>query len=359
MLWADNFFVFQDRITEIFNQKKSAVVRVFGYHAAPSDSCNPNEAQQVDVGTGFFISREGHIMTIANVVNEAQCIWAEYNGIPCPADLVGYDNITNLAIVRLSRSPLNISFLHLGEAMEIPQPSVMLLGITCKLGNEPGPSMGMVTGWHTAFFDKAFPTTYLRSNIPSDGGEGGSPVFDLTGRFVGVMVISIDGIRSSFIIPARAVMRVRDDLVFSGKVSYAFLGIELDKEASLASGCLIIGKAIDGGPAHEAGLKSGDKILEFDNTLINHVMDLHNATFFARPGQLISIKVQRGDKELKLSVRLREQPALQVGENVKSVERNQSATVVQSDSKSTKDVPKEIEAITQKNDRWRNRFISE
>lgn len=243
--------------------------------------------------------------------------------------------------------------------MEIPKPSVILLGVTCKLGMDPGPSMGMVTGWHTAFFDKSFPTTYLRSSIPSDGGEGGSPVFDLSGRFVGVMVWSYPPIRSSFIIPAAAVMRIRDDLVFSGKVSYAFLGIELDKEASITSGSLIIARTLEGGPAHEAGIKAGDKILEFANTPITHVMDLHNSTFFARPGQLISIKVQRGDKELKLTVRLKEQPAFLFPENPKPSDQPESTTTPQPTPPAPQDVPKEIQEITQKGTHWRDYFKSQ
>lgn len=306
------------------------------------------------MGTGFFISRDGHIMTIANIVDSAQSILVQYNDVLYPAELVGYDSITNIAIVRLCRPPSNIPFIHLGESIEIPQPSVMLLAVTCKLGLDPGPSLGMVTGWHTAFFDKAFPTTHLRSSIPSDGAEGGSPVFDLTGRFIGVMVISIDGIRSSFIIPARAVMRIRDDLVFSGKVSYAFLGIEIDKEASIASGSLIIGRTIEGSPAHEAGIKGGDKILEFDSLPINHVMDLHNVTFFARPGQLITAKVQRGDKELKLTLRLKEQPSSLCPENPKPIEPKQDATLVKIDSPVSSDVSMKIKEIIHKGDRWRN-----
>lgn len=357
---ANELLGVQDRITEIFHQKETGVVRVFGVQAAAtfSDSCA--EKAPMVVGTGFFISCEGHIMTIADIVNKAECIWVEYNGIPCPAELVGFDNITNIAIIRLSHPPSGIPFFHLGESMEIPQPSLILLAITCKLGMDPGPSMGMVTGLHTAFFDRAFPTTYLRSNIPSDGGEGGSPVFDLTGRFVGMMVISIAEIRSSFIIPARAVMRIRDDLVFSGKISYAFLGIEIDKEASMASApYLIIGKTINGGSAYEAGVKSGDKILEFNGTPITHVMDLHNATFFARPGQLITMKVQREDKELKLTIRLKEQPDFLCSTDTKPEKHNQNNSLVKTDSPVTQDFQRENNEIAPKSNHWLKRLKPE
>lgn len=348
---ADDCFGLQDRITEVFNQKKTAVVRVFGYDKSPGVT-NDGSKQQVNVGTGFFISCEGLIMTIANIVNETQSIWVEYNGVTYPAELVGCDKVTDIAIIRLLKDDSSVPFFHLGESMEVPEPSVLLLGITCKFGQEPGPSLGMVAGWHTLFFDTRFPTTYLRSSIPLDGGEAGSPVFDLMGRFVGVMVISMDVIRSSFIIPARAVMRIRDDLVFSGKVSYACLGIYFDQEASMASGSYIIGEVLHGGSAYDGGLRSGDKILEFDNAPIIHLADLQNSIFFARPGQVLSIKVQRGDKELKLPIRLGEEPSPQED---KTKERQHSLSVPTGFHKGS-DVPNEIKLITQRGNFWRNYF---
>lgn len=354
-LLADDFLGFQRGITEIFNQKKTAVVRVFGVHAA-GDPCNSsNEKPSMDVGTGFFISREGHIVTIANIVNEAQRISVLYNDILYPAELVGYDNITNIAIIRLLNPPSDIPFFYLGESMELPQPSVILLAITCKLGLDPGPSMGMVAGWHTAFFDRIFPTTFLRSSIPSDGGEGGSPVFDLTGCFIGVMVSAIDGIRSSFIIPARVVMRIRDDLVFSGKVSYAYFGIECKASGSF----LIIDKVIEGDPAHEAGLRSGDKILEFNNRPTSSVMDLYNAIYFAHPGQLLPVKVQRGEEELKFIIRLKEQSSALCSVKAMPSEETRKPLVVKNDSSTYQDVSTKIKEVIQKGNRWRSYLKTE
>lgn len=359
-LVANNCYSFQDCVTEIFDQKKLAVVRVFGVHKADSASEDSASEPLLKIGTGFFISREGHVMTVAetvaDVVNEAQAIWVVYNKVPYPAELVGLDNNTNIAIVRLLKPPSNIPFLHLGESLEVPKPSTMLLAVTSTLGLEPGPSMGMVTAWQTDFFDKYFPTTFLRSNIPLTRGEAGSPVFDIMGRFAGVMVFSIDEIYSSFIVPARAVMHIRDDLVFSGKVSYAYLGVDLDEKALMTSDCCILKEVIKGGPAEQAGLKNGDKILEFDNVPIQNLMDFRNATFFARSGQIVSIKVQRDNKEVKLPVRLIERPAFLVNvaktqpEIVSEKQQEMPITVLAETNSSTSQ--KKVESIIKKNNYW-------
>ena len=310
-LYAEDFLAFQDQVSSIFNQKKNAVVRVFGGHQVLDCDKDTLEIKQVNVGSGFFISREGHIMTTASIVNNAQCLCIDYNGTPYPAELVGKDDVTNVAIIKLTTPPPRIDFLHLGDSMSLPKSATMLVAVTCQLGADPSPSFGMVTGWHTAFYDDVFPTTVLRSNIPSDAGEAGSPIFDLTGRFVGIITSSVESIRSSFILPARAVMRIRDDLVFSGKVSYACMGFELDKIATIAARSnVVVGNVVGGTPAYEAGIKKDDLILEFDGSPINNIMDLCDATFFARPGQLLTLKIKRGNKEMSLPVRMAEQPSI-------------------------------------------------
>jgi len=355
---GDNCFSYQERITDVFDQKKSAVVRVFGVNkVAPSPEGTGAQEPILDICTGFFISREGHVMTVANVANEAQALWVAYNKIPYPAELVGFDNNTNIAIIRLLKPPSNLPFLHLGELIDIPKPSTMLLAITCTLGQEASPSMGMVTGWHTDSLDNiVFPTTFLRSNIPSVLGEGGSPVFDLMGRFAGVIVDSIDEIRSSFIIPARAVMHIRDDLVFSGKVSYAYLGVDLDEKAIMTTDSCIIKEIIQGGPAEQGGLKNGDKILEFDSMPIQSLMDFRNATFFVRPKQVVSIKVQRDNKEFKFPVRLSEKPAsllniaiVQPEKNLEQAKEQHNVTPVQKNPVASQ---KKVEAIIKKSNYW-------
>lgn len=365
---------FQEQVANVFRQKENSIVRVFGGHQVLDCAKETLEINQVNVGTGFFISREGHIMTTADIVKDAQCFWVDYKGVPYPAELIGKDGgkdgiVTNVAIIKVINPPSDIEFLHLGECMTLPKPATMLIAITCQLGMDPGPSLGMVTGWHTAFYDTVFPTTVLRSNIPSDAGEDGSPVFDLMGRFVGIIISSVECIRSSFILPASAVMRIRDSLIFSGKVTYAFMGIELDKAATIAARThIVVGDAPEGTPAHTAGIKKGDVLLEFDGTPINHVMDLHNATFFARPGQMVVTKVRRGNKELSIPVRMGERPSSIVIEEKTSVvnlcEKESTSNATSKDlvnpvnqkENLISSLPKEIEKVAKKGNFWHDYF---
>lgn len=305
----EGFIALQERVIDVFEENKNAVVRVYGAKSGKEKVKEGEEGTELQIGTGFFISKEGHVMTTANVVAEASRVWVQYRDTFHFANVIGFDANTNISILQLHRIPQALSFIRIDESLELPKPGTFLLGVTCKLGLDPGPSMGMVSGWDREYLEVVLPTTLIRSSILSDGGEGGSPIFDLKGRFVGMMMFQLNDIHSSFIVPARAALRIRDDLVFSGKVSYGYLGIEIDQEATLASGrYMIVGRALPDSPADHAGLKRGDKLLEFNDVKINRISDLNHATFFARPGQYLSLKIRRNGKELKVPVKITEKP---------------------------------------------------
>jgi serine protease Do len=309
---------YQDRVGKIYKEKKSAVVRVLGQYV-DSDAAEGSQKIQTDICTGFFISSDGLVMSIANVAEKAKDIYIDYKGNTYRAVLMGYDSLTNISILQVEGLPRGIEFIQLSEYLQVPEVATLFLAITCQFGHEPGPSNGMITGQHTAFCDNIiFPTTYLRINIPHDGGEGGSPVFDMQGRFIGMMAISVNNSRSSFVVPSRAILRVRDDLIFSGRAAYAYFGIELDRELNMLDPTkIVVGTAVKGGPAHEAGVLPGDHILEFNETPIGNVNDLHNALFFARPGQILNLKLVRNSQEMTLPVRMMEIEAAKVAQEQK------------------------------------------
>lgn len=257
------------------------------------------------VGSGFFITRDGHVMTNANVTYMADRIWVEHRGIPYAAELIGGDPFSNISIVRLLTRPENIRFIHLGNQDEMPTIASLVLAITCELGMEPRPSFGMVTGRNTSYGERILPTVYLRTDIPSDGGEGGSPVFDMSGNFIGVMVASLPEIRSSFVLPARAARRVRDDILFSGEVTYGWFGLQTRELADLEHGTrVVIEKVFPASPAAGSGLRPGDVLLRVGDNMIRNDDDLRMATFFIRANQDITVRVRRDETEYELPMRV-------------------------------------------------------
>lgn len=261
------------------------------------------------MGTGFFISSDGHVVTNANVIDGAQAVYIEYNKKSYPAQFIGADGVTNVCILKTELDPNYCSFLSIAQLQDDLPVASFLIGITCEMGLDPGPVLGLLTGYNLYYGDQTLPTTHIRSDIPSDGGEGGGPVFDINGRFVGMMVASLTDIRSSFILPAKAMIRVRDDILFSGGVSYGYLGLRIDEETAVHAGQpLLIAEVLPNSPAAKAGIAPNDVLLYIDGHKMNHLSDLHNASFFCRPGNFLNIEVSRKGKIVSFSVKIEETP---------------------------------------------------
>ena len=294
----------QDRIISVFENKSKAVAKIFA-------TCEGEEGAALYIGTGFFISCEGLLMTNAQVTDKASRVWIEHDGIIFQARILGQDAASNLSILALQNLPKEFSYVQIGDATELSPVGTLLLGITCELGLDPGPSLGMITGWNTNYGDHMFPTVYLRSDMPCDGGEGGSPVFDLNGRFVGMMVAALPEIRSSFLIPALALQRLRDDILFDGKVTYGWFGLQTREISDQVNGTRVVVEEVKAGsPAEIAGLQPGDILKKVGDYPIGNDINLRWATFFIRPGQFVNVQIKREGEEHRFSLKVENREAV-------------------------------------------------
>jgi S1-C subfamily serine protease len=317
-----SFLDVQTRIFDVFEANEDAVVRIkAAVRVVDEETGEPRVTLRV--GTGFFISREGHVLANASVVYNAERVWFEHRNIPYAAIKIGRDLATNVSLLKAVTLPSQFHHVSLVEPAQLSRIGVQVISISCSLDFAPAPNLGMVTGHESSFGQRVFPTTYLRTNIPAFPGEGGSPLFDLNGRFIGMMVASLPEIGSSYVIPAHAAVRIRDDLLFSGEVRYPWLGIEVRERGDSARGSwLEIETVFPTGPAADAGLLPGDELIrvgDFATTRLNHLRD---ASFFSRVGQFAEIKVLRGGEERRFSVRLIERPEIQPELEVDSVDPN-------------------------------------
>jgi len=298
----------QKRYYSLFQKASPAVVQV---NAAVSAAAGDTPY----IWTGFFISKNGDILTThADLLQAAEQttkrVWVQYNRIGYPAEIKGYDLVSNLAVLHVTTPlPKDFAVLDLADSPDVPAIGAMLFAVTSKEGQLPGPSMGLLQGYNVNFGEVQLATLHLRTNIPDDGGEGGSPVLDLQGRLVGIMIWSLKDSRSSLILPARAALRVRDDLLTRGKVAYGRLGFASEQRSDAESGVRVMVTSVDyGGPALDAGLKAGDVVRSLGTMAINNEDDLRQAKFYLRPGQDVALSVRRGNEDIPLTLHIGEMP---------------------------------------------------
>jgi len=262
------------------------------------------------IGTGFFISKEGHILTTSSIVQNAQRVWFRFQGVEYAAETIGTEPDTKLALLKATNLPSNFSYFTPDGSQWLSDIGTMGLVISCPLDFEPSPSLTMVAGAETNFGQNVFATTHLRINASISMGEPGAPVVDLNGRFVGILVLAVREPEVGYVLPARAVMRIRDDLLFGGEFINGWIGIEVGERSTIRDGKQIFLAEIDDtSPAEAAGLQPGDVLVSVGEFDIHQISDLRNAMFFARAGQFLDIRVMRNGLLEDFTVKVEERPS--------------------------------------------------
>ena len=304
------FNALQRRITSIYDDNSTGVIRVFAAHSTFDERGDLQEG--VQIGSGCFISREGHILAAASVVSNSNRTWFEYEGVNYASELIGVERSINLALLKANTLPEDFTFFIPEANQALPDVGSLAVIISCPLNLAPSPSLTMVAGAESKFGSREFPTTQLRINKRVRDGEGGSPVIDLNGRFLGILAWSVPEIESGFVLPARSVLRVRDDLLFAGKFIHGWIGIDIKSRSTIRDGLQIfLDGIVEGSPAEEAGLQQGDVLVRMGDFGIHSFSDVRNAMFFARAGQFLDVQVFRDGVLQEVTVKVAERPEQQ------------------------------------------------
>ena len=291
----------QAQIQQIFKDKETAVVRV---KATRVDNLNGKAKRFLKMGSGFFISKDGHVLT-TGLLSNAERIWVEHLDTYLLAEEIGNDPMCNISLLKVMKPPGNISFIKINDSFEKLIPGSFLVGITCALEFRVSPTFGIAQSEEFSFGKRLFPTKMLRSSLALGPGEVGAPIFNLSGNFIGIAHAALPDLSSSFILPARACKRIRDDLLLSGKVEYGWFGITTTRKLNESNSFdIVISGFIDDSPAKNSNLKVGDILLSVGQQKIISQGDLANASFFSEPETNIEFRILRQDNEIVVPVRV-------------------------------------------------------
>ena len=310
-LWAqttNDFSAIQRRVSSIFAENSRGVFRIVGAHSTYDEK---GELQNLQIhGTGCFISREGHILTSSTVVLNSDRTWFKYEGINYSCELIGVEQSSKLALLKANNLPEDFVFFIPEPNQVLPEVGSMAVMISCPLDFEPSPALTMIAGADTSFATTKFPTTQLRINSITRGGEGGAPLIDFNGRFLGILTSTTPPeIGYSYVLPARAVLRVRDDLLFAGKFIHGWIGIDIQARSTIRDGRQIyLTSILPDSPADKAGLLSDDILVRMGDFNIQTFSDVSNAMFFARAGQFLDVQVFRDGVLQDFTVKVTERP---------------------------------------------------
>ena len=293
----------------------------------PSGNGSAGSLQPVGSGSGFIIDDQGDIVTNWHVVTKGQKFQVIFaDGSTHSAKLIGSDEISDLAVVRVSGDlPGMVSF---GDSSQLLPGDPVL-----AIGSPLGAFTNTVTEGIVSAIGRTFPqdqsqgpqiyTNLIQHDAAINPGNSGGPLFNLQGQVIGVNTLGIPVDNSGqpvqglfFAIPSNTVQQITQKLIANGKVVYPFFGVST--QTVTATAAAQAGLSVDhgeyvvqvssGGPAEAAGVKEGDVILSIDGQSIDAQHSFVDLLFSHQPGDVVSVKIQRGSKEMTIKLTLGERP---------------------------------------------------
>ena len=264
-------------------------------------------------GSGFIISADGLILTNAHVVRDVKEVTVKLSDRrEFKAKVLGSDPTTDVAVLRIEAKGLPTVRVGDPRQLEVGDP---VLAIGSPFGFEQTATQGIVSAKGRSLpGDAAVP--FIQTDAAVNPGNSGGPLFDGTGAVVGInaQIYSQSGGYQglSFAIPINVALKVKDQIVATGKAQHARLGVTIqDLNQTLAQsfglerpdGALIASVA-PGSAAAAAGLKSGDVVTEVNGEAIVRSGSLSSRIGLATPGETVKLKVWRDKLPREVEVKL-------------------------------------------------------
>ncbi|NRF67875.1 Do family serine endopeptidase [Aquincola sp. S2] len=279
-----------------------------GWRGMP-DAQQPFKGQ----GSGFVVSDDGLILTNAHVVRDAKEVTVRLaDRREFSAKVLGSDARTDIAVLRIQAKGLPT--VRLGDPKSL-MVGDHVLAIGAPYGLEQTATSGIVSAKGRSLPGDAF-VPFIQTDAAVNPGNSGGPLFDGAGNVIGInsqIYSRTGGFQGvSFAIPIDVALKVRDQIVATGKAQHARLGVSVqDLNQPLAEsfglkrpdGALVAGVEPKS-PAAAAGLKSGDVILQIDGEPVSQAGNVSSRIGLSQPGQKVKLKLWREQAERDVEVTL-------------------------------------------------------
>ncbi len=276
---------------------------------------SPRQERQVPrgVGSGFFISKDGYILTNSHVVQGAdEVIVTLTDKREFKAKIIGSDRRTDVALVKIKGNDL--PKLKIGDSSKLKQ-GEWVIAIGSPFGLENTVTAGIVSANSR---DTGDYLPLIQTDVAVNPGNSGGPLINMKGEVIGInsQIYSRSGgyMGISFAVPIDEAMRVSEQLKKIGRVIRGRIGVqigEVTKEVAESLGLsrpkgALVARVEPDSPSEAAGIQPGDIIISFDNTEIEKTSDLPRLVGKTKPGTKSTLSVLRKGKKLNLPITVAE-----------------------------------------------------
>ncbi len=277
----------------------------------------PPQQPQMGQGSGWIFREDGYIVTNAHVVAGADTVTVQFtDDRQMEAEVVGVDRQTDVAVLKVDQSGLAAVQIGDSDDLRIGQ---WVIAVGTPFGLDSTITAGIVSATGRSRVGLADYEDFIQTDAAINPGNSGGPLVNLRGEVVGMNTAIYTqntfggrggNIGIGFAIPMRMIQAVAADLIEDGQVTRGFLGVNIqDLSEGLAqsfgfSGTegVLVADVVDGTPAAEAGLQSGDIITSMNGRKVSDMNDLRMRVASTEPGTEVEFTFFREGVEKQATI---------------------------------------------------------
>jgi len=290
-------------VTSIYEKSRDTVVKVHAQRQLQIGDLPFSPAHRV--GTGFFIDKDGHILTAATVVGDADSCWIEWQGQKIDARVIGRDPQTNVALLKIEPvADSTTPFLPQGDSDELHVGS-MVVAIGFPYDLPSAPVVGFINGIDIRCGNHIFATSHVRASCRLSPGQGGGPMLNARGEVIGIAVAA-HADDQCYALPINAAHKIWVDLLQFGQPQYTWVGLGVSERQRAIDPTVtnqwqvFIQQVYSNTPAATAGFREGDTLLNITSNEVHRSADVLNAMFYHRVGDTVEFTLLRDGQKRKL-----------------------------------------------------------
>jgi serine protease Do len=270
----------------------------------------PGDRQANSLGSGFFISQDGYILTNAHVAQDVEKIIVRLSDQrERPAKVIGVDELTDVAVLKIDESE-NLTAVKIGDS-DVLEVGEWVVAIGSPFGLELTATQGIVSAVGRNLPSGTY-VPFIQSDVAVNPGSSGGPLFNLRGEVVGInsQIYSSTGgyMGLSFAIPIKLAMQVAEQLKVTGEVTRGWLGILLQSvNNDLAEAFkldrprgALVAQILPDSLAASAGFKSGDIILRYGGEPVEDSSQLPRMIGVTPVGKTVAMSILRNGEPLEI-----------------------------------------------------------
>lgn len=271
----------------------------------------PRSSQRVGSGSGVVFANDGYIVTNNHVIMDADEITVIAGKKSYPAELIGRDPSSDLAVIKVKTNDLPV--IEKGDSEQVKVGEwVLAVGNPFNLTSTVTAGIVSAKGRNINILKDKFPIeSFIQTDAAINPGNSGGALVNSGGKLIGIntAILSRTGSYAGygFAIPVNIVKKIFNDIVKYGEVQKAFTGAEfIDIDGELASRIgvtdldgVLISEVKDGSAADKAGLKKRDVVRKVNNQQINSKGAVEELIAKSYPGDALSIIAERDGEMIR------------------------------------------------------------